>query len=143
MTIPKNCRAPCPTARLISCITALFTARLPRWETMVDVAARKKTENSMMMPDCHPRKEDRSQRPRMLSVDLTWKVAASQTDRPRYRAVRGSGVAGLVSLLSRSLQADSVSYDHLWICWRGKKKKDKKHTKHEFSHPRVDLSPDQ
>ena len=58
MTIPKNCRAPWPTARLTSYITALLTARLPRWETMVDVAARKKIENSMMMmPACHPRKE--------------------------------------------------------------------------------------
>jgi len=34
----------------------------------------------------------RVQRPRVLSVELAPKVAASKTDRPRHRAVRGSEV---------------------------------------------------
>ena len=55
------------------------------------------------------------QRPRMLSAELAWKVAASKTDRPRHRAVRGSEVACWASSLSRSLQVDSVSYDLVWV----------------------------
>ena len=55
---------------------------------MLDIPAKSIIENRMMPIITLAR----VQRPRVLSVELALKVAASKTDRPRHRAVRGSEV---------------------------------------------------